>query len=937
MGSSISNLDFLDPPSNEGELGTLGHYRIIDQLGKGGMGFVFRAEDTRLQRSVALKVMNRKIAATPNSRARFISEARAMAAVHHDNVATIFEVGELNKTPYMAMEMLKGSTLEKFKGEATRPSYSQIIQFAKEMARGLAAAHSQGIVHRDIKPANMWIESDSDRIKILDFGLALASTPVDQLAGRGAVIGTPGYLSPEQARSEPLDDRSDLYSVGVVLYELATGELPLQNKSVAGQLIAILSKPPRPLRELNPDIPKPLADLIHKLLRKEPRHRISSAANLEKELDRVAVECESKSEVAQALNKLQAGLSEIVSQKDEPDLSAAMELPDLPDPFAALPDSLPDPVIPSASTTASPAPAPAAASPYQKKKRVEPVKKPDVELSTLKKYWPIIAAVAAIVLVLVPATIFMVSTGQKRGNVVISSTPDSIEQTNAAYEPENRPQNNAPRERQPPKSNSAQASNGNNGDDQDTAVKVAAREVSDAFAPGALVLIDSTKGNGSFEDLASNGQSIKGSGQMKKSIPGWSMVLRGQKAGVSAQDARGASDGRHYAFAHKKSSLDLTSDAVDYRTQPGDVFRVVFDAGSEPGEGKWLGKTKYSVVIGFRGSEIDASKWKLGEVQDQTNINQKKRTIGYEYAAQSDDIGKKPFVKIGMTETTARRSISYLDNVRLTVFSPSSMAANSQSTTDLAMETSPVVEMNPGGQPRGDFSGDPPPASAMASTDMANATNPSSADSLNSEPSPAPPLQTVIIRTSDEGGADATVKKGGSTRDTLGTKPFVAVQMRGGIPIQHSYLKFNLEKITPEKKGDRKNSKRKTGRVALMLRASGNQSPAGGEISVYGASNEDAQVWEESGVRAIHWKVSYSDAGLSQLPLLAVLTIPDDQEKESLIRITSPELADFIRNSPGRRTTLVLEGQSDSRFPLAFVSSEGDRENAPALIVEIVE
>ncbi len=316
MTSSNGKHELLDPPENPGELGSLGSYRVISELGRGGMGFVFRAEDKRLKRTVALKVMNRKVAATPNSRARFISEARAMAAVHHDNVATIFEVGEHSGTPFMAMEMLKGKTLEEYKLNKERPSYEQIIRFAKETAQGLAAAHAQGIVHRDIKPANIWVEQDSERIKILDFGLALAQTPVDQLSGRGSVVGTPGYLSPEQARTEPLDDRSDLYSLGVVLYELATGKLPLRSSTVAGQLIAILAHKPQPIREINSSIPQPLADLIHKLLRKEPRNRVRSAADLLEELKQVEVECESKSEVALAINKLQMGLQEVVSKKD---------------------------------------------------------------------------------------------------------------------------------------------------------------------------------------------------------------------------------------------------------------------------------------------------------------------------------------------------------------------------------------------------------------------------------------------------------------------------------------------------------------------------------------------------------------------------------------------------------------------------------------------
>ncbi|MGI9471813.1 MAG: serine/threonine-protein kinase, partial [Rubripirellula sp.] len=165
----MSSHDFLDPPTNDGDLGLLGHYRVLDELGKGGMGFVFRAQDVKLKRAVALKVMNQKIAATPNSRKRFIDEARAMAAVHHDNVVTIFEVGESKGTPFMAMEMLKGKTLESLNTSQERLGFEQVIDYARQISRGLAAAHHKGIVHRDIKPANIWIEAGTGRIKILDF------------------------------------------------------------------------------------------------------------------------------------------------------------------------------------------------------------------------------------------------------------------------------------------------------------------------------------------------------------------------------------------------------------------------------------------------------------------------------------------------------------------------------------------------------------------------------------------------------------------------------------------------------------------------------------------------------------------------------------------------------------------------------------------------
>lgn len=331
MTTQTHAYDFLQPPTHSGDLGMLGNYRILGELGKGGMGFVFRAEDTVLERAVALKVMNKRIASTPNSRDRFLQEARAMAAVHHDNVVVIFEVGTNEGTPFMAMEMLRGETLEAVNARNDARDYVKVIDYAAQISRGLAAAHAKGIVHRDIKPANIWIEQSSNRIKILDFGLALAQSPLDEFTGVGSVCGTPGYLTPEQARSDPLDDRSDLYSLGVVLYEMCTGRLPIQRPAIAEQLVALLSHEPRPVRELNPDIPQPLADLIHQLLAKEPVDRPASAAALEKRLKKVAIESEAKSEVALSLNKLQASLKEVVSKQttevEEP-IEIIEEMPD---------------------------------------------------------------------------------------------------------------------------------------------------------------------------------------------------------------------------------------------------------------------------------------------------------------------------------------------------------------------------------------------------------------------------------------------------------------------------------------------------------------------------------------------------------------------------------------------------------------------------------
>ena len=419
MAASVKSYDFLDPPSRSGDLGMLGHYCVISELGRGGMGFVFRAEDIKLKRTVALKVMNQKIAATPNSRRRFIHEARAMAAVHHDNVVTIFEVGESKGTPFMAMEMLSGSTIETFNRAQTRLGYEKIIEYAKQIARGLSAAHVKGIVHRDIKPANIWIQEGTDRIKILDFGLALASTPVDHLAGRGAVIGTPGYLSPEQARSEPLDDRSDLYSLGVVLYELCTGQLPIQSKSVPGQLISILAHRPKPINEINPDIPQPLCEMIHRLLRKEPRSRPSSAAKLEEELNRVEVECHAKSEVAQAINKLQMGLSEVVSKNESGGFFDTIdELQEtIPDPLAVIP--APVAMIPPArpavrNSTSASAGAPA-----------------------WQAYWPFAAVGVGVLLAILGLTLALMGRGGGDDtDLVADATPSS---SSSSTEPQPKP------------------------------------------------------------------------------------------------------------------------------------------------------------------------------------------------------------------------------------------------------------------------------------------------------------------------------------------------------------------------------------------------------------------------------------------------------------------------------------------------------------------
>lgn len=435
MAAAKNSYEFLEPGETSDELGRLGHYRVLRELGRGGMGFVFQAEDVKLKRSVALKVMNQKIAATAGSRQRFISEARAMAAIRHDNVATIFEVGQRNDTPFMAMEMLAGETVEQFNRRGALPDFRDVIRYARQIAQGLQAAHQRGIVHRDIKPANIWIEAEIDRIKILDFGLALASTPVDSLAGRGSVIGTPGYLSPEQARTEPLDDRSDLYSLGAVLYEMCTGKLPIGAKSVHEQLIAILIQKPRPISDFNPDIPDPLCQLIGRLLKKEPRARIGSAGELIEQLDSVASECERSTEVAQTIDRLKNELTSVLDKK-APLAGVADSMPvanpfdDVPatvpgaaDPFSAVPDPLAvAPAAAGGSGVIAAVPMDSSgAVPAAGMKRTAPTSTPSATPGGA--YLPLAIVVLVAVIALPLMTFAFTGFGRSSENVVISPEP----------------------------------------------------------------------------------------------------------------------------------------------------------------------------------------------------------------------------------------------------------------------------------------------------------------------------------------------------------------------------------------------------------------------------------------------------------------------------------------------------------------------------------
>ncbi len=281
---------------------TISHYRIIEKLGGGGMGVVYRAEDLKLGREVALKFLLEHSTHDRIALERFEREARAAAAINHPNICTVYEVGEHDGHPFLAMELLEGETLKHVVGR--KPvSVDCLLEWAIQIADGLDAAHSRGIVHRDIKPANLFITAQR-QAKILDFGLAklvrtgrLVSQAAvydetltradDRLSTPGSAPGTPGYMSPEQVRGEEIDARADLFSLGIVLYEMATGETPFQGKTTGAVMGAILHDTPKVRPRLDPQLPSDLERIISKALEKDPDIRYQHASDLRADLKRL--------------------------------------------------------------------------------------------------------------------------------------------------------------------------------------------------------------------------------------------------------------------------------------------------------------------------------------------------------------------------------------------------------------------------------------------------------------------------------------------------------------------------------------------------------------------------------------------------------------------------------------------------------------------------
>jgi serine/threonine-protein kinase len=266
----------------------IGRFEVLEKLGEGAMAVVYKVYDPNIDRTLAIKVLHKKKCIDKEYRRRFLREAKAAGSLSHYNIVTVYDVGEVEDRPYIAMELLEGTPLDEVMKQETELSLVDILTIGIQIAKGLDYAHSRGIVHRDIKPSNIILMPESNTIKITDFGIAhFEDQNQTQQTQMGEVLGTPRYMSPEQAKGEKIDGRSDLFSIGVILYQLLTEEAPFQDNSLATLLHKITTMDPIPIGQLAPDVPVSLRHTVEKLLRKQPEKRFQSGNELAKSLIRI--------------------------------------------------------------------------------------------------------------------------------------------------------------------------------------------------------------------------------------------------------------------------------------------------------------------------------------------------------------------------------------------------------------------------------------------------------------------------------------------------------------------------------------------------------------------------------------------------------------------------------------------------------------------------
>ena len=286
--SAIKDLGLrLQPTPDQNVIGRMAHYDIIRCLGRGGMGTVFEAFDTKLFRPVAIKFMASSLAASEKARSRFLREARVAASINHPNVVTIHAVDEYDGRPYLVMEFVSGATLHDHMRKIGPLPLGDILRISRQIATGLRAAHEKGIVHRDIKPGNILLENGVQRVKIVDFGLAQVIFELSDITSLGQTLGTPRYMSPEQIEGSRVDERADLFSLGCVIYMMCVGHPPFSGNSIT-VLHTILRDPHVPIRQVMPQIPQALSDLVDSLLCKTRERRIQTAALVEEAITDIA-------------------------------------------------------------------------------------------------------------------------------------------------------------------------------------------------------------------------------------------------------------------------------------------------------------------------------------------------------------------------------------------------------------------------------------------------------------------------------------------------------------------------------------------------------------------------------------------------------------------------------------------------------------------------